>query len=137
MVEIERVNQQAEEIVEKISILSTQHGTQKHNFAAFDGSDQGAKADGQRQEAISRMSEAVDRYLKVHTAARVLKWSMEKFRETKQGPMLTKASAIFSTLTQGSFSRLLVDADAQIPRLFGIRPDGAHEPRAFGTAERA
>lgn len=125
VVEIERVNQQAVEVVEKISILSTQHGTQKNNFAAFDGSDQAAKAESQRQEAISRMSEAVDRYLKVHTAARVLKWSMEKFRETKQGPMLTKASAIFSTLTQGSFSRLLVDADAQIPRLFGIRPDGA------------
>ena len=70
------------------------------------------------------MGEAAERYLKLHTASRLLKWSMEKFRETKQGPMLAKASAIFNSLTLGSFSRLLVDSEAATPRLFGIRPSG-------------
>ena len=60
----------------------------------------------------------------VHTASRLLKWSMEKFRETKQGPMLAKASAIFKGLTLNSFSRLLVDAEEATPRLIGIRQDG-------------
>ena len=38
--------------------------------------------------------------------------------------MLQKASAIFSALTLDSFSRLLVDADGETPRLLGLRPDG-------------
>lgn len=38
--------------------------------------------------------------------------------------MLAKASAIFSDLTLGSFSRLLVDSEETTPRLFGIRPGG-------------
>ncbi len=70
------------------------------------------------------MGDAAERYLKLHTASRILKWAMEKFRETKQGPMLAKASAIFSGLTLDSFSRLLVDSEEATPRLFGIRPGG-------------
>jgi len=56
------------------------------------------------------MADAAERYLKLHTAARLLKWSMEKFRETRQGPMLAKASATFNTLTLGSFERLTFDS---------------------------
>ena len=112
------------EIVGKIADLSNKHGTQKTAFEAFDGADVGARAEARRQEAISAMGDAAEHYLKLHTACRILKWSMEKFRETKQGPMLTKASSIFSGLTLGSFSRLLVDSDGATPRLFGVRPNG-------------
>jgi uncharacterized protein YhaN len=67
---------------------------------------------------------AAERYLKLHTASHLLKWSMEKFRETKQGTMLAKASSIFSRLTLGSFGRLLVSTEEPTPRLIGIRPSG-------------
>jgi uncharacterized protein YhaN len=70
------------------------------------------------------MSDAAGRYLKLHTAQMLLKWSIEKFRETRQGPMLAKASGMFHTLTQGAFSRLLVDSDGDKPRLLGIRTEG-------------
>ena len=99
-------------------------GAQKVAFDAFAGADLAAKAEAQKHEAVTRMSDAVERYLRTHTVARLLKWSMEKFRETKQGPMLAKASSIFKTLTLDSFSRLLVDSDGPSPRLFGVRPDG-------------
>lgn len=112
------------EVVGKIADLSNKHGTQKTAFDAFDGADVAAMAEARRQEAIAAMGDAAERYLKLHTASRILKWSMEKFRETKQGPMLTKASSIFSGLTLGSFSRLLVDSDGVTPRLFGVRPSG-------------
>ncbi|MBK9684949.1 MAG: hypothetical protein IPO59_17275 [Betaproteobacteria bacterium] len=97
---------------------------QKTAFDAFDGADFAAKADARRQEAIAAMGDAAERYLKLHTASRLLKWSMEKFRETKQGPMLAKASAIFNGLTLDSFNRLLVDSEAATPRLFKIQPGG-------------
>lgn len=111
-------------VVEEIAALSNSYGTQKTAFDAFDGADLAAKAESRRQEAISAMGDAAERYLQLHTASRLLKWSMEKFRETKQGPMLAKASAVFNGLTLNSFSRLLVDSEGATPRLFGIRPGG-------------
>ncbi len=121
--ELERYARLSGDVVQEIADLSTRHGTQKSAFEAFDGTDLAVKAEARRQEAIASMGDAAERYLKLHTASRLLKWSMEKFRETKQGPMLAKASTLFSTLTGGSFSRLLVDTEEQAPRLFGIRPD--------------
>ena len=122
--QLERITELSGEVVEEIAALSNSYGTQKTAFDAFDGADFAAKADARRQEAIAAMGDAAERYLKLHTASRLLKWSMEKFRETKQGPMLAKASAIFNGLTLDSFSRLLVDSEAATPRLFGIRPGG-------------
>ena len=111
-------------MVEEIATLSNAYGTQKTAFDALDGADQAARAEAQRQEALAAMADAAEHYLRLKTAARLLTWSIEKFRETKQGPMLAKASSIFNGLTMDSFSRLLVDSDAATPRLFGIRPNG-------------
>lgn len=68
------------------------------------------------------MADAAERYLKLHTAARLLRWSMEKFRETRQGPMLAKASVTFNTLTLGSFERLLVMQQTTSPSSSGSAP---------------
>ena len=125
MAEIERLNAMSAQLVEEIAQLSSQHGTQRKTFEALDGTDAAARADARRQEAVASMADAAERYLKLHTAARLLRWSMEKFRETRQGPMLAKASATFNALTLGSFERLLVDSADQTPRLYGIRPNGA------------
>ncbi len=122
--QLDRLAELSGEVVEKIAALSNSYGTRKTEFDAFDGTDLAAKAEARRQEAITAMGDAAERYLKLHTASRILKWSIEKFRETKQGPMLAKASAIFSGLTLDSFSRLLVDSEEATPRLFGIRPSG-------------
>lgn len=61
-----------------------------------------------------------------HDDARLLRWSIDRYRQDKQGPMLAKASAIFKELTQGSFERLVVDFDKQPMVLEGRRPDGKH-----------
>lgn len=122
--ELESLTARANQAVEEIATLSSSYGTQKSAFDAMVGKDDAAQAEARRQEAIATMGDAAQRYLRLQTAARLLKWSMEKFRETKQGPMLAKASAIFSGLTLGSFSRLLVDSGESTPRLFGVRPNG-------------
>ncbi len=122
--QLESLTEHANHAVEEIATLSNSYGTQKNAFDALVGKDDAAQAEARRQEAIATMGDAAQRYLRLQTAARLLKWSMEKFRETKQGPMLAKASEIFSGLTRGSFSRLLVDTEESTPRLFGVRPDG-------------
>lgn len=122
--ELDRLAAASRGVVEQIASLSNEFGAQKIAFDALDGTDQAARAEAQRHEAIASMADAAERYLRLQTAARLLKWSIEKFRETKQGPMLSKASAIFNGLTMDSFARLLVDSEGDTPRLFGIRPSG-------------
>src|SRR3546814_16217297 len=70
------------------------------------------------------MSDAAERYIRVYTAARLLRWSIDRYREEKQGPMLGRASAIFAQLTLNSFERLRVDFDKNPMVLEGQRPDG-------------
>lgn len=121
--ELEALALQAEQVVDEIATLSDRHGKEKMAFEALDGSDAAAQAAARQQEAVAVMADAAERYLRLHTAARLLKWSIERFRQTRQGPMLARASEIFRQLTLGSFERLLVDAEGDAPRLLGIRPD--------------
>ncbi|WP_027793167.1 ATP-binding protein [Paraburkholderia acidipaludis] len=113
-------------IVERQGVLSAELATAESTLTAIGGSDAAAEAEGQRQEALSKMADAAERYVKVFTAARLLRWSIDRYRQDKQGPMLAKASTIFAELTQGSFERLVVDFDKQPMVLEGRRPDGKH-----------
>lgn len=122
--QLDRLTADSRDVVEQIASLSNEFGAQKIAFDALDGTDLAARAEAQRQEAIADMADSAEQYLRLQTAARLLKWSIEKFRETKQGPMLSKASTIFNKLTTASFSRLLVDAEGDTPRLIGVRSSG-------------
>lgn len=126
--EHERRSAELEEEVRRIGQLGTEIGERRKAFEALDGKDQVARAEAQRQEAIAAMVDSAERYLKLQTAARLLKWSLEKFREANQGPMLAKASANFQTLTLESFSRLVAESDKSSQRLVGIRSDGEQVP---------
>ena len=135
-VELNRLGTEAGQIVEDISRLGARHGQLKAAFDALNGSDAAARAAARQQEAAAGMAEAAERYLRLKTAARLLQWSMERFRQTRQGPMLARASEIFQALTLGSFSRLLVDADShESPRLMSIRADGGRPVEVPGLSE--
>ena len=135
-VELNRLGAEAGQVVEDISRLGARHGQLKAAFDALNGSDAAARAAARQQEAAAGMAEAAERYLRLKTAARLLQWSMERFRQTRQGPMLARASEIFQALTLGSFSRLLVDADSHdSPRLMSIRADGGRPVEVSGLSE--
>lgn len=97
-------------------------------LGAIAGQDEAARAESRRQEALARMGNAVERYIRVRTAARLLRWSIERFREHRQGPMLAHASDIFRGLTEGALVKLHVDHDTNPPTLIGQRPNGATVP---------
>lgn len=135
-VELNRLGTEAGQVVEEISRLGARHGQLKAAFDALNGSDAAARAAARQQEAAAGMAEAAERYLRLKTAARLLQWSMERFRQTRQGPMLARASEIFQALTLGSFSRLLVDADSHdSPQLVSIRTDGNKPVEVSGLSE--
>ncbi|MDP1558317.1 MAG: AAA family ATPase [Nitrosomonas sp.] len=93
-------------------------------LSAIAGQDAAARAESKRQDALARMANAAERYIKVYTSARLLRWAIDRYRETKQGPMLARASCIFSTLTLDAFQKLVVDFDILPFTLEGLRADG-------------
>lgn len=97
-------------------------------FDAINGGDQAALAEGQRQEALAAMGTAVERWIRIRTAAKTLRWAMERFRQQQQDPLLQRASTLFAILTSGEFEKLAVDFDDKDqPHLVGIRKTtGAH-----------
>jgi uncharacterized protein YhaN len=98
----------------------------RQEFEAIGGDDVTARDAADRQAALAEMKDAAERYLKARTAALVLQWAVDRFRQEKQGPLLKLAGSIFSALTRGSFANLKLDFDDQDnPQLAGVRPSGA------------
>jgi uncharacterized protein YhaN len=104
--------------------LSADDANSSRTLAEIGGSDAAAKAEAQRQQAIARMSDVAERYVKVFTAGRLLRWSIERYREEKQGPLLARAGVLFSKFTLGSFRRLVVDFEQEPMSLEGLRSNG-------------
>lgn len=104
--------------------LAVEHTQAKQAMDAFGGGREAADAEARKQEALAGMADASERYIKVAAAAKLLSWAIERYREQNQGPLLSRASAIFSTLTIGRFARLLVDFESAPPRLTALRTDG-------------
>jgi uncharacterized protein YhaN len=122
--ELTKVDNELSDIVQRQTDLAAALGNAERLLADIGGSDAAALAEAQRQEAISKMSDVAERYIKVFTAERLLRWSIDRYREEKQGPLLQRAGSIFSTLTSGSFRKLVVDFEREAMVLQGLRADG-------------
>ncbi len=122
--ELLQLESQSQTLLNEIAHLSNRFGAQKSAFDRFAGSEEAAVAEACKQEALARMVQAVEQYWPLQLSSRLLRWSMDRFRENRQGPMLARASACFRTLTLQSFSRLLVEGEGTSLRLIGVREDG-------------
>ena len=115
---------QTDEVVAEQNKLSGELTAAEATLGKIAGQGEAARAESLRQESLARMGNALERYIKVYTAAKLLRWSIEKFRENKQGPMLARASEVFMGLTQNAFSKLVVDYESEPLKLSGQRPTG-------------
>ncbi|MEQ1777417.1 MAG: hypothetical protein ABL863_02610, partial [Nitrosomonas sp.] len=122
--ELTHINDELSDAVQRQTTLAAEHANALRALSEIGGSDAAPQAEAQRQEAIAQMSDVAERYVKVFTAGRLLRWSLDRYREEKQGPLLYRAGAIFSTLTSGSFSKLIVDFEREPMVLEGLRLDG-------------
>lgn len=123
-IRITEIKQQTEEVVSEQNRLSGEQISAVTVLGKIAGQADAAQAESLRQEALARMSNAAERYIKIYTAAKLLRWSIERFRENKQGPMLLRASQIFCGLAQGAFNKLAVDYESEPLKLSGQRATG-------------
>ncbi len=122
--ELTHINDELSDTVNRQTTLAADNANALRALSEIGGSDAATQAEAQRQEAIAQMSDVAERYVKVFTAGRLLRWSIDRYREEKQGPLLHRASTIFSTLTSGAFSKLIVDFEREPMVLEGQRSDG-------------
>lgn len=122
--ELTHINDEIADAVLQQTTLSADYANALRILSEIGGSDAATQAEAKRQEALAQMSDVAERYVKVFTAGRLLRWSIDRYREEKQGPLLQRAGAIFSTLTSGSFSKLIVDFEREPMVLEGLRSDG-------------
>lgn len=89
----------------------------------IDGRDDAVHRHAEDYELVTAaIEERVRRYLALTVAIDVLRQGIEAYRQRNQGPILSRAGELFSTLTCGSFERLRADYDEKDqPTLVGVR----------------
>lgn len=126
--QLEAVIRQQNEVVERKGTLAAELTQARTALATIHGGAEAAVAEAQRQEALAQMGEAAQRYIKVTSAARLLRWAIERYRERQQGPLLQRAGQLFAQFTLGGFERLVPDLDTTPPRLIALRNTGERVP---------
>jgi len=100
-------------------------GSEQTELRRMDGSGRAADAREQAEYLLARTRADAEQYVRLRLASAVLQRSVERFREKNQGPVLGRASDLFSELTLASFDGLRADYnDKGEPVLVGVRPDG-------------
>ena len=95
---------------------------------AIDGGTAAAEAQQATQSIAARIAKEVRTYARTRLASAILNRVVQLYREQHQGPLLERASEVFSRITLGSFSGLTVDYEDDCQVLLGIRPDATRVP---------
>jgi uncharacterized protein YhaN len=132
MIDIDTLHAQIDAMENEFAELKKQHndlgekiGSLRNELGRIDGSSAATAAAEEAQEYLASIRESVDDYVKVRLASIVLRQAIENYRAKNQGPLLSRASELFSRLTLGSFAGLKTDYNAcDEPILQGVRSNG-------------
>lgn len=86
-----------------------------------------AAADAQQAvaETSAALAAAAESHLEAAAAAALLRWVLDRHRQTNQAPLIARAGAMFETVTGGSFQGLMVEYDENDrPAIVAVRGDG-------------
>ncbi len=139
--EIERLKSEIGRLTAETSVLDQTIGSARAELGRMDGGDEAARIAAEIQFVLGGVEQDVEHYARLRLAERVLALAMERFREKSQGPILKKASELFSRITCGSFEGLRAEHGSDgHPVLVGVRRKGqetvAVEGMSDGTADQ-
>ncbi|MEW6713541.1 MAG: AAA family ATPase [Nitrospirota bacterium] len=137
---IEQTEKEIDELNKQISALDQKIGGEEKELEKMDGNSRAAEAAENAQSVLAQLREGVERYVRIKLAAEILRDEIERYRLQHQGPILKRASEIFSAITLGAFSMLKTDYDSNDkPVLIGVRPSGKEtgvEGMSDGTSDQ-
>jgi len=138
---IARLRGRASELDQERATVNQTIGAEREILRSMNGSSRAADAGQEAEDLRARIKADVAQYARLRLASAVLRAGIERYRSKSQGPVLARASSLFSALTLGSFDGLAVDYDDRDePVLKGVR-SGTREPvgvsaMSLGTADQ-
>ncbi len=122
---ISEIDRQLDKLEAARSDLDQRLGGMRANLAQMDGSAKAADAAEQSQQVLASLREKVERYVHLRMCSMILTREIERYRSENQGPLIKRASQLFSALTLNSFAGLTTDFnDKDEPIIVGVRPAG-------------
>jgi uncharacterized protein YhaN len=139
--DIELLNEEIEKLNKEKSDLNQTIGEERNELSKMDGSARAAEAAEDIQIQIGRLENDIEQYARVKIASKVLNQAIERYRDKSQGPILSRASALFQQITGGSFEGIRAEFDDNgKPMLVGVRTNGAEivsvDGMSDGTADQ-
>ena len=123
--EIEQLEERTRKMQKQREELDRTIGREEAERRRMDGNAQAAETEEEAQDLLTQIRNDAEQYARLRLAEAVLRQAIERYREKNQGPVLQRASRIFSQLTRGSFSGLRDDYDEKgKAALVGVRGDG-------------
>jgi uncharacterized protein YhaN len=134
--ELERLASDIETLEQEQSLLNQTIGTEKAELRRMDGSAEAAGYAEEAEHLLAALESDVEAYARTKIAATLLARTIERYREKHQGPLIKRASELFSRMTMGSFSGVRADYDDKgSPVLVGIRPGSMHQVMVTGMSD--
>ncbi|MGQ3684243.1 MAG: AAA family ATPase [Candidatus Loosdrechtia sp.] len=122
--ELEKVSGELKDLHGERDNLRDCRQTLQNEINAKDGSAIAANASEEAEQHLAGIASNAEQYLRLQTAALILKQRIENYRKTNQAPVLARAGELFSKLTLGSYVGLRDELDdSGKPILIGVRPD--------------
>ncbi len=120
-----RVREELAALEDPSNLLRDTMNEKKAEFDAIGTSSNAAEAASRRQYALAEIEGVAESFVRARAAEKLLRWGIDYFRRQKQGPMLEKASSLFSIITGGRYQKLIIAYDDDVPVLAGLDSDGA------------
>ncbi len=118
-----------QEIEPEIKRLSEAVWEGKKTLSLMDGRSKAAELGEIIQSRLAQIQRLAEQYIRIKTAAGILRQQIESYRAANQDPVLAIASKHFVTLSRGSFAGLKTDENNKgLPMLIGLRGDNDRLP---------
>jgi uncharacterized protein YhaN len=125
--EIEASDERLKTLRDDFFNAGSRHRELTMEFERLQASDEAVFQAQKAEAALARVRPAIRQYLRLRLASEVLQRAIESYREKHQGPVLKRASDLFSRLTLEDHRGLTTGfGDDDQPVLMAIRKTGEH-----------
>src|ERR1019366_1228998 len=131
------VEDELTDVAQQRDAANRRHGEAQSDLRRVEGDENAAQAAEHAQEQLAEVRADAERYVRLKLAVILLKQAMDDYREQTQGPVLTRARALFPQLTAGVFDGLVTDFnDADQAVIRAARGEQRIDVKALSDGER-
>jgi len=123
--EIATAEARLKELDDEMLGAGSEHGRLQSEFEQMQNADRASLQSQVAEDALASARPAISQYVRLKIASGALRLAIESYREKHQGPVLTRASQLFSALTLHRFAGLTTGFNsADKPVIMAVRQNG-------------